>query len=91
MSKIDFVSEFVALAGNVGLDESASAKLEAEIRGRFGGQQVRIAERPPVTVERIDAILRQRKPVREVAAELGVSRATIYRHLGQSKKSQRGA
>lgn len=87
--KPDFVSELVALAGEVaGVDASAAARLDAELRGRFGGKQVRIAERPPLTVERIDAELRQRKPVRQVAADLGVSRATIYRYLGKPKKSR---
>jgi DNA invertase Pin-like site-specific DNA recombinase len=69
-------------------DQNASARVEAALRRELGGQQVRIAERPPITVEAINAGLRERKPVRVIAAELGVSRATLYRHLGKPRKSQ---
>lgn len=92
MNKLDFVAEVVALAGKAGLDAKASARLENEVRCRFGGQRVRIEERAPITLERIDATMRQGKPVAVVAAELGCSRMTIYRHLKKKpQKSQRGA
>jgi len=87
--KPDFAAEFVALAREIAdVSPDAGARLEAELRARYAGTQVRIAERPPVTLERINEVLRQGKPVRLVADELGVSRMTIYRHLGSAKKSQ---
>lgn len=83
--KPDFVAEFVALAR-----ETPPDRLETEIRARFGGLQVRITATPPrpaPTVDDVDARLRQRMPVVAIAAELGVSRATIYRllHAGRAK------
>lgn len=87
MNKPDFAVQFVALVREVAhTGDDTCARIEAEIRRRFGGEQVRIAERPPLTLERIDAALRERKPVRVVASELGVSRATIYRYLGKPRK-----
>lgn len=66
------------------------ARVEHALRRELGGQQVRIAERPPITLEAINEGLRQRKSVRVIAAEAGVDRSTIYRHLGRRpKKSQR--
>lgn len=70
-------------------EPAASARIEAALRRELGGQQFRIAERPPVTLAAIDAGLRERKPMRVIAAELGVCRQTLYRHLG--RKSRRPA
>lgn len=90
MTKPDFAAEFVALAREVAaVSPDAGARLEAELRARYAGAPVKILERPPVTLERINAVLRQGKPVRVAADELGVSRMTIYRALGAGKKSQR--
>ena len=84
--KRDFATEFVALAREVAaVSPDAGARLESELRQRYAGEPIRIAERPPVTPERVDELLRQRKPVRVVAADLGVSRATIYRLLKPRK------
>lgn len=84
--KPDFVAEFVALARDTaGIDARAAQQIEARLRSDYGGQTVRIAERPPVTPEFIDARLRERKSVREIAGEVGMSRATIYRMLNQPK------
>jgi DNA invertase Pin-like site-specific DNA recombinase len=85
----DFVAQFVALAREIPVD-----RLDGEIRARFGGQQVRIDRKPPPvrpTLDDIDARLRDRKPVTAISAELGVSRATIYRMLntGRGKSRQR--
>lgn len=82
--KVDFVAEFVALARQV-----PAEALETELRARFGGQQVRIEPVPPrqpVQIDDIDARLRQRMPVRVIAADLGVSRATIYRMLNGARR-----
>lgn len=73
-------------------DPRAVPRAEAALRRELGGRQVRIAERPappPITVDAINAGLRQRKPVAAIAQEMGCSRATIYRHLARpGKKSQ---
>ena len=91
MTKPDFAAEFVALAREVAeIDASASVRIEAELRRRYGGEQVRIAERAPLTLSVIDGLLRERKPVRQVANELGVSRATIYRHIGRKNIKSQG-
>lgn len=85
--KPDHASELVrVVASVVSLDPDAAARAEEAVRARFGGQKVRIEPRAPVTVEMIDAGLRQRLPVREIAGNLGVSRATIYRILGKSRR-----
>ena len=82
MRSPDIVAEFVSLARDVaGVGPQAAARLEDEMRRSFGGLQVRIAPRPPVTVEQINAELRAGKVVRVIADDFGVSRATIYRHL----------
>jgi DNA invertase Pin-like site-specific DNA recombinase len=87
----DAVHRILDIVGTAtGLDPQALAAAEQKLRHELGGQQLRIAERPPITLERINAGLRARLPVVEIAAGLGVSRATIYRHLGR-KKSQRAA
>ena len=81
--KTDFVAQFVALAR-----ETPPEALESAIRSRFGGQQVRITAepvRPAPSIDDVDARLRQRMPVRAIAADLGVSRATIYRMLHASR------
>jgi len=84
--KPDYVSELVRTVSAVAsLDPEAEQRAAAAIRGRFGGQKLRIDPREPITVEKIDAGLRARQPVREIAADLGVSRATIYRMLGKSR------
>lgn len=69
-------------------DPAAGRQIEAALRRELGGQQVRIAERPPITLDAINAGLRERKPVRVIAAELGVCRATLYRYLAKPRKSQ---
>ena len=82
MSKSDIVAEFVALAREVaGVDPQAAKRLSAGLRHAYGGQKVIILPREPITLEQIDVGLRQGKPVRTIAGELGCSRATIYRHL----------
>lgn len=90
MNRPDFVNEVVALAQQIGvLDPVGSQQLDQELRTRFGGDRVRIASVAPLTIEKIDAGLRARKPVAWIAAEEGVSRATIYRLLtNNSQKKQ---
>lgn len=83
MIKSDIVAEFIALARDVaGVDPQAAKRLGDGIRHAYGGQKVIILPREPITLEQIDGGLRQGKPVRLIATELGCSRATIYRHLG---------
>ena len=91
MSDKDFVVQFAALACEIaGADPSRAPLLERELRRRFGSRSVRIEPHPPVTLDRINAGLRSGCTVREIALETGVSRSTIYRHLGR-RKSQRPA
>lgn len=79
----DFVLEVVALARETaGLDDRTAREMEARLRHAHGGRTVKIAERAPVTLAYIDAQLRERKTVRMIAGDAGVSRATIYRIIG---------
>lgn len=85
----DFAAQFAALACEIaGADPSRVQLLEHELRRRYGSTCVRITPRPPVTLERINARLQAGLKVREIARETGLSRSTIYRHLGR-RKSQR--
>jgi DNA invertase Pin-like site-specific DNA recombinase len=87
--KTDFVAELVALAR-----ETPPERLETVVRSRFGGQVVRITAAPPrpaLTIEDVDSRLRQRMPVTAIAADLGVSRTTIYRLLWNGKGPKRRA
>ena len=89
MSEKDFAVQFAVLACEIaGADPSRAPLIERELRRRFGSKSVRIEPRPPVTIDRINACLRAGCTVREIARETGVSRSTIYRHLGR-RKSQR--
>lgn len=84
MPPIDYAAQIAALARTVaGVDERASARLEQAIRQEFGGRSVPIASQPPVNVDmtQVDAGLRARMPVTEIARQIGVSRTTLYRHL----------
>jgi len=84
--KSDIVAEIAALAREVaGVDPVAAQKLANAVRNTYGGQSVRILPRAPITLASIDQELRRGKPVRVIAQELGVSRATLYRHLSQKK------
>lgn len=83
----DFAQQFVALAQQVaGIDADAARRIEIALRAQHGGRSVRILPgpvRPAPTLEMIDAGLRERKPVRQIAQELGVHRATLYRLLNR--------
>lgn len=75
------------------VDMAAASQVEDAIRRELGGKRVQIAERPPlaqpptVTLAQINEGLHARKPISVIAAEMGVHRATLYRHL-KTKKSR---
>lgn len=90
--KQDFVREVIGIVQrNSELSGSAVEKIEREIRLRFAGEKVSIARRAPIDAAFIDSQIRERKSVRVIAAENGVSRSTIYRVLEREslKKRQR--
>lgn len=83
MKRTDFVSEVTGLMREVGgIDPASAAKVEVELRRRYGGKMIQIERRPIVTLDDVNSALRQKKPVRLIAAETGLSRSTIYRMLG---------
>lgn len=85
--KADFVSDLIALVEQVAnTDGATSAKLEQELRNRYGGELIRIRREAPITLQVINDALYQGKHVRQIAVEHGVSRATIYRHLNKNRK-----
>lgn len=88
--KTDAVQQILEIVGTVAkIDAMALSRADQAIRREFGGTAMRIQPRAPVTLEQIDAGLRQRKPVAAIAAEVGLSRATIYRMLGKSSIKNR--
>ena len=88
--KVDAVQELLKIVGEVAqVDALALSRADQAIRREFGGTAMRIQPRAPVTLEQIDAGLRQRKPVAAIASEFGLSRATIYRMLGRSRVKNR--
>lgn len=88
--KADAVQQILEIVGTVArVEPAALARADRAIRQEFGGTAVRIQPRAPVTMEQIDAGLRQRKPVAAIAAEVGLSRATVYRMLGRSRIKNR--
>lgn len=90
--KIDTAAEIAALVARVAdVPPEAVARVETELRRNFGGQRVAILREPPVTVERIDAMLRKGMTVRQIAPQLGVDRATIYRRLRRPAEERRTA
>ena len=88
--KADAVQEILKIVGEVTCaDPAALLRADQAIRREFGGYALRIQPRAPVTLEQIDAGLRQRKPVAVIASEVGLSRATIYRMLGRGRAKNR--
>jgi hypothetical protein len=88
--KTDAVHQILQLVGTVAqLDRAALSRADMAIRREFGGKAMRIQPRAPVTIEQIDAELRQRKPVAVIADEVGISRSTIYRMLERNRIKNR--
>lgn len=88
--KADAVQELLKIVGEVTqADPAALSRADLEIRREFGCTAVRILPRAPVTLDQIDAGLRQRKPVALIATEVGLSRATVYRMLGRNRIKNR--
>lgn len=88
--KPDAVQQILEIVGAVArVDAVALSRADQAIRREFGGTAMRIQPRAPVTMEQIDAGLRLRKPVAMIAAEAGLSRATIYRMLGRNRIKNR--
>lgn len=84
--KIDAVQQLLRVVSEAAqIDHTALARCDQAIRREFGGAALRIQPKAPVTIDDIDARLRQRKPVAMIAAEVGLSRATIYRMLGKKR------
>lgn len=88
--KADFVAELLDVVEEVvPLDDRSRSRLGQSIRLRFGGRRMRIHAEEPARVDlaAVEMRLRERKPIRVIAHEVGVDRATIYRLL---RKSHRG-
>lgn len=69
-------------------DDAELRRIERDARLMMAGERHRITERPRgmVTLADIDERLRRRMSVRQVAADLGVDRSTIYRLLRRRSK-----
>lgn len=87
--KPDAVQQILEIVSSVvQIDASAISRADQAIRREFAGTALRIQPKAPVTIDDIDAKLRARKPVAVIAHEVGLSRATIYRMLGKSRKNK---
>lgn len=85
----DFVRELIAVAREtLVIAPHEAEKLDFAVRSRFAGASYLVTDVPPVTVDDINEQLRMRAPVRLIAANLGVSRATIYRRLHEHRASK---
>ena len=83
--KQDFVRSVVSLAREtLAADPTTLSRFETQLRLRHAGETVWVNPREPVTLEKINERLTARQNVRAVAADLGVSRETIYRRLRQA-------
>lgn len=88
--KPDAVQQILEIVGTVAqVDARALSRVDQAIRRELGGTAMRIQPRAPVTLEQIDAGLRQRKPVAVIASEVGLSRATVYRMLKPKRGENR--
>ncbi len=69
-----------------------SATLQERARGRTGGQKPKLGPRQahlaPLMYEETDPDGKRRYTVNQIAAEFGVTRPTIYRHLGRQTPDQ---
>lgn len=82
MKRVDHAADIAQLLADMAvLSPKSVESFEVELRKRFGGRAVTIERRAPVTIEQIDAALRERKSVRTIASEAGISRSTIYRMI----------
>lgn len=75
----DYVINLIPAIGEINLEEAKAA-----VRQEFAGDRVYIRSRKP-TEEVVDRVLRtfNGRNAAEVARELGISRATVYRLLKQ--------
>lgn len=87
--KQDDVQRIMAVIERVAPIGEARAMAEQQLRAELGGQRLRIEARPPLDMGFVDQRLRQRVPVREIARELGVHRATLYKHLQPKSRRAR--
>ena len=77
----EIISAFTALDRSLVRERTMAGVYAAKARGRVGGRPRALSE---TNVERVLMLRDQGATVREVAQELGTSRATIYRVLEQS-------
>ena len=72
------------------LDVGVLRQIEAEARTSYGGGEVYIhARRPHADLEPAKALIQPDVPVAKQARELGLGRATIYRHLKKLSTSEK--
>jgi len=88
---LNFVTELLDLVQEtVPLDDHSRSRLRHLIRLRFGGRRIRIHAQAPARVDlaAVETRLRERTPIRVIAQDIGVDRATIYRMLHSSRRSR---
>jgi IS30 family transposase len=85
----DVVARIVQLVRErIPADDAVLRKIERDARLMMAGERHRITENPrdAITFADVDQRLRRRMSVRQVAADLGVARSTIYRVLKNKRR-----
>jgi DNA invertase Pin-like site-specific DNA recombinase len=78
---LDIISAFTSLDRSLARERTMAGVYAAKARGRVGGRPRALSG---TNVERVMMLKDQGATVREIAQELGTSRATVYRVLEQS-------
>lgn len=88
--KQDFVREVIAVVRRHSeLSGVAAEKIERELRLRYAGEKVSVTRQAPIDADFINSQIRERKSVRLIAVENGLSRSTIYRILERESLKKR--
>lgn len=84
----DSTQKIALLAAEAAGCPDKAGRIEQELRKRMGGQQVTITRRAPLTLDLINAAMREKGgSVARAAKALGCGRETIYRRLRPQQKS----
>jgi len=79
----DIMKRLLAMCGD-SFTESQALQIEEQLRQEYGGQEVWVSPKPKIpkeAKEKAVADYLDGKPINEVVAKNGISRATLYRYI----------